>query len=59
MDHTGQNLAEAFQDILANWNLSQDKLVFTITGNGSNFISAFDLLELPRLSCFGHSVEWE
>jgi len=57
MDHKGQNLAEAFQDILANWNLSQDKLVFTTTDNGSNFISAFDLLELPRLSCFGHNLD--
>jgi len=57
MDHMGQNLAEAFQDILANWNLSQDKLVFTTTDNGSNFISAFDLLELPRLSCFGHNPD--
>ena len=57
MDHTGQNLAEAFQDIVANWNLSQDKLVFTTTDNGSNSISAFDLLELPRLSCFGHNLD--
>ena len=56
MDHTGQNLAEAFQDVLGNWNLSQDKLVFT-TDNGSIFISAFDLLELPRLSCFGHNLD--
>ena len=44
-------------DILANWNLSQDKLVFTTTDNGSNFISAFDLLELPRLSRFGHNLD--
>lgn len=56
MDNTGQNLAEAFQDISVNWNLSQDKLVFTTTDNGSNFISAFDLLELPRLSYFGHNL---
>ena len=41
----------------ANWNLSQDKLVFTTTDNGSNFISAFDLLELPRPSCFGHNLD--
>ena len=51
---TGQNLAEAFQGILANWNLSQDKLVITTTDNGFNFISAFELL---RLSCFGHSLD--
>ena len=57
IDHTGQNLAEAFQDVLENWNLSQNRLVFTITDNGSNFISAFDLLELPRLNCFGHNLD--
>ena len=51
---TGQNLAEAFQDILANWNLSQDKLVITTTDNGFNFISTFELL---RLSCFGHNLD--
>jgi len=40
-----------------NWSLSQDKLVFTTTDNGSNFISAFDLLELPKLSCFEHNLD--
>ena len=57
IDHTGQNLAEAFQDVLGNWNLSQDKLVFTTTDNGSNFISVFHILELPRQSCFGHYLD--
>ena len=37
--------------------LSQDKLVFTSTDNGSNFISAFGILELLRLSCFGHNLD--
>lgn len=38
-DHTGQNIAEAFQDILANRSLTPDNLVATTTDNGSNFVS--------------------
>jgi hypothetical protein len=44
-DHTGQNLAEAVQDILANWELTSERLVCTTTDNGSNFVSAFDTLD--------------
>ena len=58
VDHSGQNLTEAFQDVLANWNLCQDKLVCTTTDIGSNFVSAFENhLELTRLSCFGHNLD--
>ena len=56
-DHTGQNIAEAFQDILSNWSLSPDNLVATTTDNGSNFVSGLRLLEWMRLSCFGHNLD--
>ena len=56
-DHTGQNLADALQDILANWELKAESLVVTTTDNGSNFVLAFQLLEYPRLSCFGHNLD--
>jgi hypothetical protein len=56
-DHTGQNLAEAVQDILANWELTSERLVCTTINNGSNFVSAFDTLDWPRLSCFGHNLD--
>ena len=39
--HTGQNLAEAFQDILC---------------NDSNFVSGMELLEWTRVSCFEHNL---
>ena len=56
-DHTGQNIADAIQDILLNWNLEADNLI-TTTDNGSNFIAAFhNILEWPRLSCFGHNLD--
>ena len=41
-DHTGQNLADAIQDIHANWELKPEDLVRTTTENGSNFIAAFN-----------------
>ena len=56
-DHTGQNLADAIQDILANWELKPEDLVGTTTDNGSNFIAAFNLLDWPRISCFGHNLD--
>ena len=56
-DHTGQNIAEAFQDILANWSLTPDNLVATTTDNGSNFVSALQILDWTRLSCFGHNLD--
>ena len=56
-DHTGQNLADTFRDILANWELKSENLVGTTTDNGSNFVLAFNLLEWPRISCFGHNLD--
>ena len=55
-DHTGQNLAEAFQDILRNWELDSDNLVGITTDNGSNFVSGMELLGWTRVSCFGHNL---
>ena len=56
-DHTGQNLAETVLDILGNWELQSEQLVCTTTDNGSNFIAAFETLEWPRISCFGHNLD--
>ena len=35
--HTGQNLAEAVEDILANWELDPANLICATTDNGSKF----------------------
>ena len=56
-DHTGQNLAEAIQDILANWKLDPANLICTTTDNKSNFLSAFTILNWIRISCFGHNLD--
>ena len=56
--HTGQNIADAIQDILLNWNLEADNLLINTTDNGLNFVAAFhNILEWPRLSCFGHNLD--
>ena len=56
-DHTGQNIAEAFKDILANWGLTPDNLVATTTDNDSNFVAGLRILEWTRLSCFSHNLD--
>ena len=57
-DHTGQNIADTIQNVLSNWGLRAESLIATTTDNGSNFVSAFhNILEWPRISCFGHNLD--
>ena len=56
-DHTGQNLANTVQDILGNWELDSVNLICATTDNGSNFVSAFTILDWTRISCFGHNLD--
>ena len=53
-DHTGQNLVEAFQDILRNWKLNSNDLVGTTTDNGGNFVCGMELVGLTTVSSFEH-----
>ena len=55
-DHTGQNIAEAFQDVLGNWNISVSRVTASTTDNGSNFVAAFGSIECEWPSCFGHNL---
>ena len=46
-DHTGQNITDAFQDILDNWKLDPCKLVATTT---DKYVAAFIILDwLPLI----------
>ena len=56
-DHTGQNIADAVTDILENWGLHTDGLIATTTDSGSNVVAAFRILDLLRISCFGHNLD--
>ena len=46
-DHITQNLANAVQDILGNWELDSASLTYAIAENGSNF---FVILHHSRLN---------
>ena len=56
-DHTGDNIAESVTNILANWELETQNLVAATTDSGANVISAFRVLDLLRISCFGHNLD--
>ena len=55
-DHTGRNIADAVTDIFDNWRLQVKNFVAATTDNGLNMIAAFNILNLFRLSCFGHNL---
>ena len=57
VDHTGKNIADAVSDIFDNWGLSTENVVAFTTDSGSNVISAFNSLNLLRISCFGHNLD--
>ena len=44
-DHTGQNIADTFEEVLGNWNLCSSQLVATTTDNGTYCVAAFTSLE--------------
>ena len=54
-DHTGQNLAEAFQNILRNWKLDSDNVIGITTDINSNFVCEMVLLGCTRISCFKYN----
>ena len=55
-DHTGHNIAEAFQDVLANWNISTSRITSSTTDNGSNFVAAFQIDRVQRCVRKCHSL---
>ena len=56
-DHTGQNIADATTDILDNWKLTKENLVAMTTDSGANIVAAFRIVEILRISCFGHNLD--
>jgi len=55
VDHTGNELEEAFSDMLEGWNLSERRLVAITTDNVSNNDKAF--AHLTWMYCFGHNLD--
>ena len=56
-DHTAQNIAHSITDILGNLEIDIGKFVAATTNSAANMIAAFRLLELVRISCFGHNLD--
>ena len=56
-DITDDNIAKSVTDILANWELETQNLVAATTDSGANVISAFRVLDLLRISYFGHNLD--
>ena len=55
-DHTGENLAEAIEEMLAGWDLNAKNQVCLPKDNGTNNINAAECLDWTWLSCFGHNL---
>ena len=56
-DHTAENLANALQEQLADWNLDPKYLSAVTTDNGANILAAITkVLCWPWLNCFGHNL---
>ena len=56
-DHLGQNIAKCVTEVLEEWKLNPQNLVAATTDNGSNVVSAFEILELLCISCFGYNLD--
>lgn len=55
-DHTGENLAEIYRHILADWDIPATKVVQFTTDSGRNIVKAIQLLGIRRIPCFGHTM---
>lgn len=55
--HTAENIVEEINDVLAKWNLLAHGIVAATTDNGANITAAIEILKVPHLSCFSHTLE--
>lgn len=56
-DHSADNLAEAFENVLDQWQLDASKQMCVTTDNGRNVVCAVtSRLQWTHLPCFGHNL---
>ena len=55
--HTGVNISEELKAILDEWGLAHDNLSALTTDNGTNIVSAMELLQWSRMPCFSHTLQ--
>lgn len=54
--HTGENIAQGLREVLASWDLPEQRQVCITTDNGANVVKATQLNNWVRLQCFGHRL---
>ena len=54
--HTGVNLKDRIVKCLREYGIEKD-VVATVADNGSNVVSALNMLQVPRLGCFAHTLQ--
>ncbi|XP_026028480.1 zinc finger BED domain-containing protein 1-like [Astatotilapia calliptera] len=54
--HTSENIAHVLREVLASWDLKEDRQVCITTDNGANVVRATELNNWVRLQCFGHRL---
>ena len=55
--HTGNNIAEELPVILDRWGLKPEMLSAATTDNGSNIVSAMEILKWTHMRCFSHTLQ--
>lgn len=55
-DHTAQNIAEFFENMLEEWDITKTSLVSVTTDNAANMTKAFEDFPELWLGCFGHNL---
>ena len=55
--HTGEYLALTFLELLEEWQLSKERVFMILRDSGANIVKGLNLINIPHLSCFAHSLQ--
>ena len=55
--HTGEYLASTFLELLEEWQLPKVRVFMILRDSGTNIVKQLNLIDIPQLSCFAHSLQ--
>ncbi|XP_077972379.1 zinc finger BED domain-containing protein 4-like [Styela clava] len=55
--HTGEYIGTTFLDLLQQWNIDKNRVFLVLRDSGANMVKGLNMVELPNLSCFAHSLQ--
>nr|XP_039247688.1 zinc finger BED domain-containing protein 4-like [Styela clava] len=55
--HTGEYIAETFDEMLNDWGIQKDRVFLVLRDGGANIVKGMRLAEVDHLSCFAHSLQ--